>query len=232
MKKALSLLLALVLCLSLCACGGSNDEPETTEAQTEIAEDSSLRETTPKGYEIYYVGEEVSSDYFPFTVKEATFSEQVVSLKSNEFLTPTTDTGSDTYGADKDYQWLYYEVEYTYKGKSTLSQVDALCKPTVYYGEYEFNSEYFTFGKINNSWYILLSDYEGVGHPLQRDLSFYSSYKYEPMEDAVYVIRGVIKVPEKAIADTETPIYLKLLNVAEASPSAINMMGYYFEIER
>ena len=40
------------------------------------------------------------------------------------------------------------------------------------------------------------------------------------------------KVPEKAIADTETPIYLKLLNVAEASPSAINMMGYYFEIER
>ena len=35
MKKAISLLLALVLCLSLCACGGGNDAPETTEASTE-----------------------------------------------------------------------------------------------------------------------------------------------------------------------------------------------------
>ena len=35
MKKAMSLLLALVLCLSLCACAGGNDTPETTEAPTE-----------------------------------------------------------------------------------------------------------------------------------------------------------------------------------------------------
>lgn len=34
MKKAISLILALVLCLSLCACGGGNDTPETTEAPT------------------------------------------------------------------------------------------------------------------------------------------------------------------------------------------------------
>lgn len=32
MKKTISLLLALVMCLSLCACGGGNDTPETTEA--------------------------------------------------------------------------------------------------------------------------------------------------------------------------------------------------------
>ena len=35
MKKAVSIILALVLCLSLCACGGGNDTPETTEAPTE-----------------------------------------------------------------------------------------------------------------------------------------------------------------------------------------------------
>lgn len=35
MKKVISLLLALVMCLSLCACGGGNDTPETTEAPTE-----------------------------------------------------------------------------------------------------------------------------------------------------------------------------------------------------
>lgn len=32
MKKALSTLLVLVICLSLCACGGSNDAPKATEA--------------------------------------------------------------------------------------------------------------------------------------------------------------------------------------------------------
>ena len=37
MKKAISLLLALVMCLSLCACGGGSDTPETTEAPTEEA---------------------------------------------------------------------------------------------------------------------------------------------------------------------------------------------------
>ena len=34
MKKALSLILALVVCLSLCACGGGNDSTETTQAPT------------------------------------------------------------------------------------------------------------------------------------------------------------------------------------------------------
>ena len=36
MKKAISLILVFVMCLHLCACGGSNsDTPETTEAPTE-----------------------------------------------------------------------------------------------------------------------------------------------------------------------------------------------------
>ena len=39
MKKAISLLLALVMCLSLCACGGGNDTPKTTEAPTETTPD-------------------------------------------------------------------------------------------------------------------------------------------------------------------------------------------------
>lgn len=37
MKKALSLILALVLCLSLCACGGGNDAAQTTEAPQSTA---------------------------------------------------------------------------------------------------------------------------------------------------------------------------------------------------
>ena len=42
MKKTIALLLALVLCLSLVACGGGNEIPNTTEAPTE-AEKTDLK---------------------------------------------------------------------------------------------------------------------------------------------------------------------------------------------
>ena len=55
MKKAISLILALAMCLSLCACGGGNDTPETTEAPTEttapeedkMSKDEMLDASTP-----------------------------------------------------------------------------------------------------------------------------------------------------------------------------------------
>lgn len=55
MKKAISLLLALVMCLSLCACDGGNDTPKTTEAPTEttapeevkMSKDEMLNASTP-----------------------------------------------------------------------------------------------------------------------------------------------------------------------------------------
>lgn len=55
MKKAISLLLALVLCLSLCACGGGNsdtpDTPETTETtapeEVKMSKDEMLNVAVP-----------------------------------------------------------------------------------------------------------------------------------------------------------------------------------------
>ncbi len=46
MKKAVSLILALVLCLGLCACGSGNDTSETTEA-TDAPTEPSSTESTP-----------------------------------------------------------------------------------------------------------------------------------------------------------------------------------------
>ena len=54
MKKAISLLLALVLCLSLCACGGGNDTPETkgneginTPTESQVGKSEETEETEP-----------------------------------------------------------------------------------------------------------------------------------------------------------------------------------------
>ena len=46
MKKAISLLLALVVCLSLCACGRRNKTPETTEAPTNKPPQSNTTDET------------------------------------------------------------------------------------------------------------------------------------------------------------------------------------------
>ena len=58
MKKALSILLALVLSLFLCACGGGNDTP-ATEAPTE--------KTMDKNDTSNYVGE-WANEYFSLTI--------------------------------------------------------------------------------------------------------------------------------------------------------------------
>ena len=58
MKKALSILLVLVMCLSLCACGGGNDAP-ATEAPTE--------KTMDKNDTSNYVGE-WENEFFRLTI--------------------------------------------------------------------------------------------------------------------------------------------------------------------
>ena len=58
MKKTIALFLLLVLCLSLCACGGSNDTP---------AIDVPTEKTMDKNDTSYYVGE-WANEYFSLTI--------------------------------------------------------------------------------------------------------------------------------------------------------------------
>ena len=75
MKKAISLLLALVMCLSLCACGGGNDTPATTEAPTTttpattVPESTAPIETEPQ-YETVEITMDNWEDYFEFVFIE------------------------------------------------------------------------------------------------------------------------------------------------------------------
>lgn len=67
MKKALSLLLALVMCLSLCACGGGNDTTVPTEPPTVKVN----------------LGETVSTDIAEFTLLDSSFTYYATSLSTN-----------------------------------------------------------------------------------------------------------------------------------------------------
>ena len=75
MKKALSLLLALVMCLSLCACGGGSNTPDTPKA-TE----------PPETY--YHIGDTVSTNLFSFTLDAATLAIALENTHGENFGNP------------------------------------------------------------------------------------------------------------------------------------------------
>lgn len=82
MKKTISLLLTLVICLSLCACGGSNDTPKATEAPVEATESTELK-----------VGDAFGTDAVECVIQEITWytSEEFTSNSDNNDRFVTVD---------------------------------------------------------------------------------------------------------------------------------------------
>ena len=88
MKKAISLLLALAMCLGLCACGGGNHTPETTQAPTTVPTDP------PVSREV--LGLEACADFLRDQLKNPSSLEV---HKVRYVLTSTVN--------------IYYEIDYT-----------------------------------------------------------------------------------------------------------------------
>lgn len=111
MKKTISLLLALVLCLSLCACSGGNDTPdtpETTEATQAPTTEVTEAPTEPETIELV-IGETYSFPAFDITISGFDFTEKATFPDGGSFsLRP-----QDGYVTAN----LYYDVKYT--GKAT-----------------------------------------------------------------------------------------------------------------
>ncbi len=123
MKKTISLLLALVLCLSLCACGGGNDTPETTDAPTETTtapteekiipptiEEPTTEATQPTEEEVEalytpYIGKWVCSDDYYVIVNE----DGTIVYNDAEY-TPEYIVYGDGVAA------VLYDAPYTYQG--------------------------------------------------------------------------------------------------------------------
>ena len=105
MKKIISLLLALVLCLSLCACGGGDAAPETaapsttTEPAPETAAPSTTTEPAPTEPTIpkLNLGETASTNLVDFTLLNADFTIYASATSNSTYLSPVDD--QTMYGA-------------------------------------------------------------------------------------------------------------------------------------
>ena len=102
MKNAISLLMALVLCLSLCACGGGNDAPET-EAPTESSE--------------LKVGDTAAGQLFDITIQSVEPIEKIENGYVWHMWSPAEKTTYGDITAAEGYSIVKITYAYSYNGK-------------------------------------------------------------------------------------------------------------------
>lgn len=114
MKKALSLILALVLCIGLCACGNSNNMSETTEATLP----SETEATQPPAVEVVYkLGEVIETELFKITPSFTGYATELANWPDENFMTPAGKfSGTSPYSASEGKTAMYGEVQVEYIG--------------------------------------------------------------------------------------------------------------------
>ena len=134
MKKAISLLLALVLCLSLCACGGNTEKETPTETsapeQTTQPTQAETEPTVPEAKDLI-LGETYSFGDYDITITNFDFTAKAENPEKGK-------GGNLIPSSGKTVANIYFNVKYN--GKSAISYPSFFCQ--VVYGDgYTFNSE-------------------------------------------------------------------------------------------
>lgn len=230
MKKALALLLALVMVLSLAACGGVEKTPETTKAPS--------TEATDPTEQLLAVGDEVETENFRFTLKAAEFTDKILVCNgeradkktfgnAEEFFTPSDKPFVDENGyviegihgfsasKDSDVVYLYYNLEMEFIGKEEYDFVMIEFEPVVKYGDYTFDSDYMAFGRIIDKvkfnycmWFNFNSDDYTLVKALGLEIGGFDD-KLKPLSSDVYEIRGIIQVPKAVAENTEEGVSIR-----------------------
>lgn len=104
MKKTIALLLAFVLCLSLCACGGGNDV--------------SAEETPAKASELK-VGDTAVGQLFDVTIKSVEAVDKIENGYVWHMWSPEEKTTYQDVTAEEGYTIIKITYSYTYKGKES-----------------------------------------------------------------------------------------------------------------
>lgn len=209
MKKAITILLAATLMLSLAACGGGNDsnnKPISGDSDTPTTQDDTAE---PKAQELT-IGETTVDDTFEFTLTRFDTGTVLCNTMNSDFLLPG-DYPITFEGADgKTYDnpnvahdgKIFLSVSFNIKfiGKQELNSTPGEGLSIDYNDEYTFdiNRVYMNTG---NSWEITVLKSENSTS------TYFQSFK--PLDSTVYECRGYFEVPMEVIENTEAPIKLK-----------------------
>lgn len=196
MKKTISLLLALVLCLSLCACGGgAAAETPTTEATQPATTEAT--EPPTEAVSIAAMGEKLSGDNLEITVKSLEFAELLG--KDNTTRVFERDVSWDKPGDGKVFSIIKFD--YTNLAKEEVDMVRDVKITVDYKDGYEFVS--FDESKA----YIFEDDINGVFRQCCLDTGGYVM-NLSPLTSGSFFI--AIPVAEIVSTDTEAPIKIKV----------------------
>lgn len=239
MKKLLALMLAAALALSLVACGGGggtgdNNTPSVGNGDTESTDTPSAGTETntnkPSGGEdsttdTHKVGDTVESTNYRFTLKDATFTRNILVCrgekadketfrKAEEFFTATDEPFVDEdglviegihgfgIGEDKDDIYLYFNLEIEFIGTEERTVGDLDFQPSVSYGDYKFTSDYMSFYREiedDDLWSNFDADSPSTVKALGLEIGYFNG-TFKPLSSPPIEIRGVIRVP-KAVAE-------------------------------
>ena len=202
MKKVLSLLLALVMCLSLCACGGGSTNNTNTENSTP---DTNTSNTTPV---VHRIGDTVTTKMFNCTLGRAEFAEEVGNYRLDGYLLPDGKlaVGETAHYAKDGYKLLSFTFELTYLGTTeysfSLGQSDGMDLMVKFDNTYEFDSfvisgSTFPIGEWDKACELK------SGHTMT-SLSN-PAFKFAPLDETVHEFRAYIEVPDKVAESIDKP---------------------------
>lgn len=196
MKKIFSLILAVVICLSLCACEKNNTDNSPKTTTTETTESNVIE-----------IGKEHITKNFTFTVNEIGFSESICIEKGDKIGLPS-ETG-DAIKASEGYGWLYYSVSYKFTGSEKMDAVTQFAS-SIKYGDTYFSTPNLRFFKYDGAWHGL-AYYWGNGTSIGLNLPATDSYhQHDPFVEKYYELHGAVQVANKAVEDKETELILQL----------------------
>lgn len=223
MKRLTALSLAVILALSLAACGGETGPGEAAGAS---------QEADGAGHK---VGDTVETEYYQFTLKDAVFTRnilvcygedasQAAYTKAEEFFTPSKEPFVDengyvldgvhgfSVGADSDDVYLHFDLEVQFTGTEERTSGDYDFAPVVSYGEYTFEGPYMSFYReIGDgfSWWNFGADFDSISlvRALGLEIGYFNG-KFEPLSDPIE-IRGYIQLPGEVETDTESPLSIR-----------------------
>lgn len=201
MKKTIALLLALVMCLSLCACGGGNDIPETTEA---LAEATQAPTTEPPVEEtVYKLGDVIETDLFKIIPSFTGYAYELANWPDENYMTPAGEfSGTSPYSASEGKTAMYGEIQIEYIGNEK-SDVDLNISISVDY----------------DNGYIFQGDDVDMGNcvSIDGDWKYSGHMTFEPLSDATTrILRYCVEVPEQVETNTDKSLVVTFFVNGEA----------------